>query len=194
MTCWHNNEFESKKFVDIWPNVSTFLADVGYKNDNGEIEQAGTIGIPPLLKKSDLETLYYLLYGKFRNSQVAYSTTDLFKTQMGATIYVNGMAWSKKVEIQKKLFDLSLDDKDLLSGATIIYNNSSNPSSAPSTGTTDELNYVENQNVTKNKRSKLDAYDYLTNLMNEDVTTWFIDKFKRHFTYIPYIDEGGNFQ
>lgn len=191
--CWHDTEYTPVRFNDVWSDINAFLTDIGFLNESGEIEVQGTTGIKPTLEKSKEETLYYLLYGKYGGSTIAYSDITMFKTQVASIIFCNGRGWSKKLDIQQALFNLDLDSNDLIEGATVIYNNASNPGGKPTTNTTRELDYIDGQNVTKNKRSKLDAYSYLYDLMNNDVTTWFIDKFKKLFTLTVYIDEGGNY-
>ena len=192
--CWANNyEANTTKFLDVWSDVNSFLTDIGFVNESGVVEVEGTTGITPTLEKTKLVNLYYMMYSRYYNSILINSDTDLFKKRVAAIIFCNGRAWSKKLDIQDRLFKLDLDSKDLIEGATIIYNNALNPGGSPTTNTTTELDYINNQNVTKNKRSKLDAYSYLYDLMNNDVTSWFLNKFSDLFIKTIYIDEGGNY-
>ena len=56
-----------------------------------------------------------------------------------------------------------------------------NPSTAPATQTLDELPYINGQNTTNYKKSKMDAYGQLWELLNTDVTGQFLTKFKDCF-------------
>lgn len=58
------------------------------------------------------------------------------------------------------------------------------PEIEPSTNTSEELAYINNQNVAKNKKSKLEAYGLLTAMLKEDVTESFIRRFDSLFLNI----------
>ena len=82
---------------------------------------------------------------------------------------------------------------------TTINNHAFNPSTAPSTQDTNELNYIDQQNVAKGSatstisgtdskttgqtvtKSKMDAYAQLWDLVATDVTNDYISKFKNCF-------------
>lgn len=163
--------YRTRTFTDIFPNVETFTTE--YQN----------AGIPPMLsEESSVTTLYYLLYARYGNSSVASSDENQFKYKLWTIIYSYGPSWEKRVEIQKNLRELT--ENDLITGATTIYNHSFNPSTAPSTSTLDELTTIDDQNTTKAKRSKLDAYAYLWDLLDTDVTTEFLNRFQNLFLRI----------
>ena len=90
--------------------------------------------------------------------------------------------WYKKRNIQDTL--RSLSEQELLAGSTQIYNNAQNPEAEPDTQTLEELKYINAQNVTKNKRSKLEAYSALYDILSRDVTKEFINQFKVLFLVI----------
>lgn len=90
-----------------------------------------------------------------------------------------GPTWEKRLEIQKDLREMSMDD--LRESAKAIYNHSMNPSTSPSTDTLEELLTINDQNVTKHRRSKTDAYALLISLLETDVTEEFLNKFKKLF-------------
>ena len=72
---------------------------------------------------------------------------------------------------------MRLSDDEILIGSKAIYNHAFNPSVAPSTQNMTELPYINDQNTTNFKRSKLDAYTLLLELLETDVTEEFIDKY-----------------
>lgn len=80
------------------------------------------------------------------------------------------------MSIQQSLRNLS--DADILIGAKAIYNSAYNPSTTPSTSALTELTYINQQNTTNYKKSKLEAYAQLWELLNTDVTSAFVGKFK----------------
>ena len=87
-----------------------------------------------------------------------------------------GPTWEKRLDIQKAIRDLTLDDIRL--GSKAIYNQAMNPSTEPSTSTLEEITYINQQNTTNYKKSPLDGYSMLLELLDTDVTKEFVDKFK----------------
>ena len=65
-----------------------------------------------------------------------------------------------------------------------MYNHAENPQTAPTTQTTDELDYINEQNVNKYKKGKLDAYALLMGLIKNDVTEAFLVRFKPCFLVV----------
>lgn len=177
--------FRTRTFSDIYDTVDTFK--IAY----------GESGVPVVLNDESLDTLYYLLYARYGNSNVASSDENQFKYKVYSTIYMYGPAWQKRLDIQTKLIGLS--DDEIVKGSTAIHNTALNPSTGPSTQSLEELNYINQQNTTKYKKSKLEAYATLYSLIETDVTEEFIGKFKKLFLTIVepelplwYTTEGDN--
>lgn len=162
--------YRNRKFTDIWGSVDEFLE--AYNNN----------GIGTTISDDSATTLYYLLYAKYGNSTVASSDENQFIYKVMSTIFMYGPTWEKRLEIQKALREMDLEE--LRESAKAIYNHSFNPSTLPSTDTLDELTTINDQNVTKHKRSKTDAYALLISLLEKDVTKEFIDKFSKLFLVI----------
>ena len=159
--------YRQVKFTDVWQSAESFVSD--YKNN----------GIQTTISDNTATTLYYLLYSRYGNSVLASSDTNRFKYDVWATIFSYGPTWEKRLEIQDKLRNLT--DDELFTGATQIYNHAYNPGTAPSTSTLDELTAINEQNTSKNKKGKMDAYAMLIALLETDVTESFLDKFKKLF-------------
>lgn len=162
--------YRTRTFSQIWGSVNEFLEDY---NDNG---------ISASISNTSATTLYYLLYARYGNSNITSSDENQFKYKVFSTIFSFGPTWEKRLEVQKELREMDLEE--LRESAKAIYNHSYNPSTLPSTDTVDELLTINDQNVTKHKRSKTDAYALLLSLLETDVTTAFIDKFKKLFITI----------
>mgnify|MGYP007054419414 CR=1 FL=1 len=167
--------YRQKKFTDVYESVTDFLAD--YKD----------CGIPTTISDSSAQTLFYLLYGSYGNDIVASSDIHRFKYKLFSIIFQYGPNWEKQLEIQSKLRGLSEDDIRL--GSRQIYNTAQNPSTEPSTDTTDELSYINNQNVTKNQRGVLEGYATLLSLLRTDVTQEFLNRFRKLFLTIVQPEE-----
>ena len=162
--------FRNKKFTDIYDTVDKFIND--YKS----------IGIPTTISESNASTLYYLLYAKYGNSTIASSDENRFKASLFSIVFADGPVWEKKLEIQGKL--RALTDDEIFEGSRQIYNNAANPSTDPDVMTDDELDYINSQSVTKNKRGRLEAYGLLNDMLDENFTSAFIKKFNILFIKI----------
>lgn len=155
-------------------------------------------GIPPKFTQSATpNTLYYLLLSRYANSNIASSDEERFKYEMMQIIFRFGPTWERKLKMQDEI--RALTDEDITVGNKEIYNHAYNPSSDPGTSTVEELNYINEQNVTTSKRGKLEAYAHLNALLEEDVTGDFLNQFKKLFTaftpevplrYITHLEEG----
>lgn len=167
--------YRQKRFTDVYESVEDFLAD--YKD----------CGIPTTISDSSAQTLFYLLYGSYGNDVVASSDINRFKYKLFSIIFQYAPNWEKQLEIQNKLRALTEDDIRL--GSRQIYNTAQNPSTEPSTDTTDELQYINNQNVTKNQRGVLEGYATLLSLLRTDVTQEFLNRFRKLFLTIVQPEE-----
>ena len=162
--------FRTQTFSELYPDKETFLNE--YNN----------IGIPTSIPNEKAEVLFYLLYARYANSHIAASDQNRFKYNLFSIIWQNAPTWSKKVDIQEKLRNLS--EAEFLEGSRQIYNNAQNPSTDPSMFSEEELQFINSQNVTKSRKGKLDGYATLLGLLEDDVTEKFLLKFKKLFLII----------
>jgi len=154
-------------FTDVWDSYEDFADDFGSSPFNGSITSANE------------EILFYLLYGRYGNNPIANRDINQWKFKVFSIIFQYGPTWEKRLAIQSELRGLTGDD--LLKGTRAVHNHAYNPSTVPSTGSLDELNYINDQNTTNFKKSKMDAYEQLLSLLEVDVTEEFISKFKKCF-------------
>ena len=178
-------QYSTVLFNEIWESAADFKTEFAASPFTGSISASNP---------DNVTLLYYLLYGKYGNNPIANQDIEQFKIKLFGIIFSYGPAWEKRLDIQAKLRGLS--DSDILIGSKAIYNQAANPSTIPSTSSLDELTYINGQNVTSYKRSKMEAYGQLWELISTDVTTAFIDKFKvcfkifvRHERPLLYITE-----
>lgn len=163
--------YESPKFTDIWESADEFLYD--YKN----------VGVTPLLKDDkSVVTLFYLLYAKYGNSTIAFTDVTQFKYNVMSTIFMYGPTWEEKLNLQQKLRNLT--DEEIMQGSKAIYNSALNPGTEPTTQDLEELNFINSQNTTSYKKSKMDAIAIKWELLNTDVTSEFLNQFKKLFRKI----------
>lgn len=163
-------QYSTKLFTEIWSSVEDFMEDYNH------------VGIPTTISSESAQTLFFLLYARYGNNPIANYDENQFKYKVFSIIYQYGPTWEKRLEVQKKLRQIS--DADLLKGGKAIYNTALNPSQAPSTATLEELDYINSQNTTNYKKSAMDAYAQLWQLLDTDVTGPFISKFRVCFKIV----------
>lgn len=163
-------KYDSPIFTQVWCNIDDFLND--YNN----------IGIPAKISQENATTLFYLLYAKYGNSTIAFTDVEQFKYNVMSTIFMYGPTWEERLLLQEKLRDLS--DEDIAQGGKAIYNSALNPGTAPGTSDLEELNFINSQNTTNYKKSKMEAIALKWDLLATDVTNDFLTKFKPLFRKI----------
>lgn len=171
-------EFRTRTFADIFGDSDQLVE--GFVSFPPFVEYAGD------LTQSEIEMIYYLLYAKYGNSHIAYTDENQFKYALYSVIWQYGPTWRKRLSIQDELRKLSIED--LTKGGKAIYNHAFNPNTAPSTSTLEELLTINDQNTTNYKKSKMEGYAQLLSLLETDVTSEFIDKFKKLFIVVTAPD------
>lgn len=178
--------YNTKRFCEIWDNVDDFKND--YKTSPLYDYVAATQSTPAQLNNSltddNINKLFYLLYARYGNNPIANLDENQFKFKVYSTIFEYGPNWQKELDIQNKLRNLS--EEEIQKGQFSIYNQAFHDATAPSTSTTEELEYINNQNTSRMKKGKLNAYNELLLLLKTDVTKRFIDKFANLFKKFLY--------
>lgn len=176
-------QYSTKTFTDVWNNDEEFIS---FYHGNG---------IPATITDTSARTLFYLLYAQYGNSPIANDDVNQFKYKAMSVIFKFGPTWEKRLYIQEQLRNLT--EEELRTGGKQIFNHSFNPSTEPSTSTTEELLTVNDQNVTNSKRGKMEAYSYLNDMLETDLAGFIVDKFKTLFKQfvqpehpVLYVDEG----
>lgn len=160
-------------FADVWDDAATFVAQYkacGLYDANNKISDASA------------SNLYYLLYSRFGNDSIASRDTNRFKYAVWGIIFEFGPSWESKLELQNKVRNLT--DAELIAGGKAIFNHAYNPGTAPSTSTLEELTAINDQNTTNYQKSKIEAYSLKWDMISNDVTKQFIDKFANLFSKV----------
>lgn len=171
--------FRTRTFSEVFPTLQDFI-----DGKVGEMSVPQRLGIA--LDQGKWSTLYLLLYGRYADSHIASRNEEQFITKLYSTIFMYAPTWIKRLEIQEKLRGIS--DEDLMLGGKAIYNTALNPGTEPTTTTLEELEYINSQNTTNYKKSKMDAYAQLMAMLETDVTSEFLDKFKKLFLVVVAPD------
>lgn len=175
-------KYNTKTFAQLFDSSSAFITAV-----KGSFAKDA-------LSDSELALTYGLLYARYKNDPLANLDEDQSKSMIYSVIFRFGPSWSKRLEIQNNLRNLS--EEDICKGSKAIYNKAFNPSTEPSTATLEEIPEINEQTTSKNSRSRIEGYAFLLTLIKTDVTSEYIDKFEECFKqfYVPdcnaiYIDE-----
>lgn len=160
-------KYSTELFCDIWEKEEDFANDF---NESPFSDYITSNNIP---------VIYYLLYARYGNNPIANRDINQWKFKIFSVMYQYGPAWEKRLDIQHKIRTLTEDD--LLTGSKAIHNHAFNPSTAPSTGSLQELTYINDQNTSSFKKNKLEAYTLQWDLIKTDVTEEFLVKFKKCF-------------
>ena len=166
-------EYITKTFAQVYPDYASFYSDYS------DLIMLVSGGVAPL-KADNIQATYYLLYARYGNTPIVNYDETQWKMKVMVTIATYGPVWEKKKAIQVSL--RSLTEAELLQGAKQIYNHAFNPSTEPSTQELEELTHINDQNVTNNKKSKMEAYSILWANLHVDATDEYLNKFKNCFS------------
>lgn len=180
-------EYITKTFTQVFSSYDAF------KEDYNNLMPLISGGTTPL-KEESIKATYYFLYARYGNNPIANYDDTQFKMKLMSSICTYGPTWERKRAIQNSLRNLT--DVELIQGAKQIYNHAFNPSTEPSTQQLEELKHINDQNVTNNKKSKMEAFSILWANLHVDATDEYMNKFKNCFSRfvgdqypIIYIEE-----
>lgn len=209
-------QYDTKLFSDFYKTVNDFCYDYQH------------VGIPTTISVDNAMTLYYLLYAKYGNSPIANFDETQFKYKLFSVIFMYGPTWEKKLDIQATLRGLTeaqiktgmaraisntgtvgtsgsntYNNLTSADSGSDVHNHAYNPADDPSTQTTTELNYINEQHVDKFGKTNtmtgsvantntqtnnlttsdaitkgiLDSYSELWEILVSDVTAEFLNRF-----------------
>ena len=158
-------------FNQVWENSAQFKAD--YTNYETGIENLNKIDDKYVV------LTWQLLASKFASTPIRSNSVDQFKLAVFGMMASEAPTWVRRLELQKAVRDLT--ESDLLAGETSIANRAENPDEAPTTSTMDELTYINVQTTSKQKRSKIQAYALLDNLLQDDLCETYVHRFNSLF-------------
>lgn len=157
------------KFTDIFDSFDTFKSH--YESCR----------IPQMVTNDSLEAIYYLLYANYGNSTIANLDTNQFEYKCFSLIFQHGPTWEKKSQIQKLIQDTDIEEFN--EGTRSINNRAYNPGNEQ-LSSQDEILTINEQNTASVKRGKLETYQYVLDLLDENFTMIFLNYFKTLFTSV----------
>lgn len=167
----HYGKFSNKRFLDVFPDAEKFKEEYIYYQ--------ALFNSPLRVAEDQMAFVYYLLYSKYGSEYIAMSNTTRFEAKLFATLELAAPILLKELDIQKNL--LKLTDEEIRSGTKAIHNHAFNPSGTPSTGTLEELPFINDQNTTQYKKSPMEGYAILLSLLDDKLLETFLRKFKKLF-------------
>lgn len=186
--------YRTRTLNDIYGDLESFKTDFQYYSQ---------VGLNPnFSNENTINTLFYLLCGKYGNSHIANADENQFKLKLFSYVFQFAPYWEKSLDIQNKLRNLTEDE--IFAGSKQLTNHAYNPSTEPSgpNVVNGEITSVNEQHNTKFTKGKVNAYGELFYLLRSDVTEEFLGKFKRLFIdvvepesplwYVTEIDEEGD--
>lgn len=180
--------YDTLTFSEVFPNVNDFKTSFNESPYKGK------------LKDESLEIIYYLLASRYMNSHFSNSSIKQSRWRLNSYLFMYGPSWERRLAVQERL--RQLNEKEIMQGATVLYNYASNPSTSGNTLQDIPLDVLNAQNATKYSKSVLEAYQLLSDLIVTDVTKPFLAKFQDLFikvlppsrtpTYITYLEDDDN--
>lgn len=165
-------EYENLTYDTIFPDALTFVAKI----------RGTTLITETEITDSFLETLFVMLYAKHGTDPIVSANEEQWICRVALTTKSYAPTYLKKNSIQAALRALDLDE--LREGYKNIFNHAINPSTKPSTDNTEELPYINDQTVNKGKRGPADAYAYLWDILNSNLTEDFLRKYDKLFSKV----------
>lgn len=159
-------------FSEVYPSYQAFEEDA--KNECSVL-------IPSDFTDNSLNVLYALLYARYGNNPIAASDVNRFRFQLFSIVFQHGATWQKKVELQKAIRTLNLDEARV--GNRNIDNHAYNPPTEPSTASLEELPYIDQQSTYGSKKGLLETYGQISLMLENDFTEDFLDRFRVLFNY-----------
>lgn len=163
-------EYNTPLFTDVWSSADEFVDELYYGEESFPFDSMGD---------NDFRTTYYLLYARYGNSPIANMDVNQWKWKVASVIFQYGPTWCVRMSTQLEI--RNMDVEELLISGKDIYNHAYNPNTLPSTATTQELDYINEQNTTIRKRNRIDAYRNILSLLNDNLVEEYLDKFKYLF-------------
>jgi len=164
----YDQQYNTMTFDDVWEKYEDLLSD--YQDS----------GFDDVITEDSMKILFLHLSAEYKNSPIINRDVNQFKFRVFSLIYQYGGEWEKKLTLQKRI--LALTEDELKLGGTNVINQALNPSTEPSASTTEELDYVNQQSVSKSKRALIDALNLQWESINSNITEPFIKRFRKLFS------------
>lgn len=175
--------YRTRTFSDIFPIYEAL------KDMRTEGKPAHYVCPETMVSDEDLHLIYTLLLSRYADSHIASSNEQTFPLRLYTMIGSYAPAFLKKLEIQKELTTMSLDNPALFESGTTITNHADHPATVPNTDPSSYLTYIDSQSTSGMKKGKVDGMLYLYAILDTDLYTDFINHFQSLFQKIVIAQE-----
>lgn len=175
---WNDSYYGSYrnfKFTELFPSLDHFIE----KYEENPLPLTDYFGAAD---SEQVSTLYYLLYATYGNSTISNADTNQFYFGLFSTIFNYGPNWWKKLEIQKEIRELTIEQ--IKTSSHLITNFAQNPGTTPEADTTKPLNYIDTQDVAISVRGDIQALTAHYDVLKDGETKRFLDHFRHLFLRI----------
>jgi hypothetical protein len=162
--------YDTPIFNDVFQSESDFITDL----------RNSKINVP--MTDESVTLTFYLLYARHGNDPIASADVNQFKYKVFAAMFQYGPTWEKRLKIQERVRGLS--EEELLKGSKTVRNHAYNPSTEPNMAYTDTLPFIDDQTNAEYKRSIIEGYSNLMDLLETDVTDYYLSVFDKLFLKI----------
>lgn len=134
------------------------------------------------LTDENIKLLFYSLYARYGSEHVAGSNEPRAIYRIFSTIAQYGPTWQARLDAQRRIQSMSVEELQL--GSLTLFNEALHDQTEPSTGTAEELTFINSQRTQRVKRNLMEALELRDSILRVDVTEAFLDKFKKIFQVI----------
>ena len=152
-------------FKEIFPDYETFKLFT---------DEFSLYQMDDAIAESLNQSIYYNLYNKYLNCNIAYDTEDEFCAEFGIVYQQYFREFLQKKKLIDEIYKLKLDDFLIISESVSNYSNN------PNNTTTDPwqvLDYISNQNRGRASMGKLTAYLNALRTMPDAQINYMLNKF-----------------
>ncbi len=173
----------TKTFDEIFLDCATFI-------DEWKTSKAYEAYKAPIVELIEGYTpsVYYFLSARYGSSHIADKDEEKFKLKLFTIMFQYMPVWVKELDIQNKL--LTLTEEEILKGSVTKHTHGFNPSDVPGTANSDtEIETVNDQSLSRYTKSKMEAYAIQLELLQDNKTEKFLNRFKKLFMTVVDIDD-----
>lgn len=165
--------YRTRTFSEVFPDFATWEEKIG-----------DVLTIPYLAAETHAlaptpETIFVLLMAEYKNSHVASEDEGRFVLKCAALMYQFAPQFQKEMEAQATLRGLS--DEDLRSGVEMIANDAAHPGTHLDVDDHERVTTINGQRTSWEHKDMTRAYAELFALLDSDIPSRFIDRFRRLF-------------
>lgn len=177
----------NKTLKDIWTSPLNFWENFSETLLGREISPQPPLDpqeeYNPEITPKEVQKYFFMLYARYKNSTIIGEDEDQWKDRFYLTFYEFAPSYKQKYSIQQKL--RTMTEEDMVKGAMQKTQHGYNPSTDVNPDPDTAITTVNDQNLLRYTKGKLNGYNELLALLKNDVTEQFVNRFKNLFIKVP---------